>query len=121
MPNQLQNIDKIDKIDKIDNINNILLRTKQACEIKEILNNFEKNKRDLLFKKGIYVYGDPGIGKTQFVTDILKDLNYDIITYNAGDIRNKSIIETITKDNMSDKSIMCLFHKKIQKKSDYYG
>lgn len=101
----------------IDNINNILLRTKTACEIKEILNNFENNKSDLLFKKGIYVYGHPGIGKTQFVTDILKDLNYDIITYNAGDVRNKSIIETITKDNMSDKSIMCLFHKKIQKKA----
>jgi DNA polymerase III delta prime subunit len=119
MPDQLQNRlqDKLQNNNYIDNINNILLRTNIACEIKEILNNFEKNKGDLLFKKGIYVYGHPGIGKTQFIINILKDLNYDIITYNAGDIRNKSIIETITKDNMSDKSIMCLFHKKIQKKA----
>ena len=116
LPNKLQTNKSQDK-NYIDNINNILLRTKTACEIKEILNNFENNKSDLLFKKGIYVYGHPGIGKTQFVTDILKELNYDIITYNAGDVRNKTIIETITKDNMSDKSIMCLFHKKIQKKA----
>uniref|UniRef100_A0A6C0EDK5 AAA+ ATPase domain-containing protein n=1 Tax=viral metagenome TaxID=1070528 RepID=A0A6C0EDK5_9ZZZZ len=120
MPDQLSNqlqTNRLQNNNYIDNINNILLRTNIACEIKEILNNFEKNKSDLLFKKGIYVYGHPGIGKTQFIINILKDLNYDIITYNAGDIRNKSIIETITKDNMSDKSIMCLFHKKIQKKA----
>jgi DNA polymerase III delta prime subunit len=98
-------------------LNNILLRNEIASQIKSILKNFEMNKTDLLFKKGIYIYGDPGIGKTQFVTNILKELNYDIITYNAGDVRNKSIIETITKHNMSDKSIMCLFHKKIQKKA----
>jgi len=98
-------------------LNNVLSRNDIAYQIKDILQNFEMNKSDLLFRKGIYVYGDPGIGKTQFVTNILKELNYDIITYNAGDIRNKSIIETITKHNMSDKSIMCLFHKKIQKKA----
>ena len=98
-------------------LNNVLSRNEIANQIKNILQNFETNKSDLLFKKGIYIYGHPGIGKTQFVTNILKELNYDIITYNAGDIRNKSIIETITKHNMSDKSIMCLFHKKIQKKA----
>jgi len=120
MPNKLFNKSEPSKSETnnyINNINTILVRSKTACEIKEILNNFEKNKDVLSFKKGIYVYGHPGIGKTQFVTDILKDLNYDIIIYNAGDIRNKSIIETITKDNMSDKSIMSLFHKKIQKKA----
>ena len=98
-------------------LNNVLSRNDIACQIKDILQNFEMNNSNLLFRKGIYVYGHPGIGKTQFVTNILKELNYDIITYNAGDIRNKSIIETITKHNMSDKSIMCLFHKKIQKKA----
>ena len=115
MQNKLHN--KLQNNNYIDNINTILSRETIVCQIKEILTNFENNKSDLLFKKGIYVYGNPGIGKTKFVTDILKELNYDIITYNAGDVRNKSIIETITKDNMSDKSIMCLFHKKIQKKA----
>ena len=58
----------------------------------------------------MYIYGSPGSGKTWFVRQTLKKLNYDIISYDAGDIRNKSIIEMITKHNMSDK-IKCVFHK----------
>ena len=54
----------------------------------------------------------PGCGKTTFVNNILKDLNYDIISYDAGDIRNKLIIENITKSKMSDKNVISLFNKK---------
>jgi SpoVK/Ycf46/Vps4 family AAA+-type ATPase len=97
------------------NFNKILNREEKASSIKEILTNFELNKNNLLFKKGIYVYGDPGSGKTTFVTNILKEMNYDIIKYDAGDIRNKSIIENITKHNMSDKNIMSLFNNKIKR------
>jgi DNA polymerase III delta prime subunit len=97
------------------NINKILNREEQANSIKSILKDFELNKNNLLFKKGIYVYGDPGTGKTTFVTNILKELDYDIIKYDAGDIRNTSVIDDITKHNMSDKNIMSLFNKKIKK------
>ena len=97
------------------NINNILDRDEKSNAIKDILQSFEQNKNNMLFKKGIYVYGDPGTGKTTFVTNILKELDYDIINYDAGDIRNTSVIEDITKHNMSDKNIMSLFNKKIKK------
>jgi Cdc6-like AAA superfamily ATPase len=97
------------------NLNKILNREQQEKDIKNILKEFEANKTNLLFKKGIYVYGDPGTGKTSFVTNILKDLNYDIIRYDAGDIRNAAVIEDIAKHNMSDKNIMSLFNKKIKK------
>ena len=97
------------------NLNKILDRNDKANNIKDILNQFEMNKNNVLFKKGIYVYGDPGTGKTTFVTNILKELDYDIIKYDAGDIRNTSVIEDITKHNMSDKNIMSLFNKKIRK------
>jgi len=97
------------------NINKIFCREENDSNMKKILQDFELNKNDLLFKKGIYIYGDPGTGKTSFVTKILKELNYDIIKYDAGDIRNTSVIEDITKHNMSDKNIMSLFHKKIKK------
>jgi len=97
------------------NINKILNREDKVILIKEILNNFELNKHDLLVKKGIYIYGEPGSGKTTFITQILNDLNYDIINYDAGDIRNKSVIDDITKNNMSDKNIMSLFNKKVKK------
>jgi hypothetical protein len=68
-----------------------------------------------MIKKGIYVYGEPGSGKTTFVVDVLKDIGYDVIKYDAGDIRNKSIIETITKHNMADKNVISLFHKKVKR------
>ena len=97
------------------NMNSILQREEKAAAIKDILLSFDKNKHNVLFKKGIYVYGDPGTGKSTFVTDILKEMNYDIIRYDAGDIRNTSVIENITKHNMSDKNIMSLFNKKIRK------
>ena len=96
-------------------INKLLNRHDEANKMKEILKDFELNKHNLTTKKGIYIYGDPGSGKTTFVTNILKELNYDIIKYDAGDIRNKSIIDTITKHNMSDKNIMSMFYKKIQR------
>ena len=97
------------------NINKILSREEKANSIKDILVSFEKNKNNVLIKKGIYVYGDPGTGKTTFVTNILKQLDYDIIKYDAGDIRNTSVIEDITKHTMSDTNIMSLFNKKIRK------
>ena len=97
------------------NINKILSREDKANSIKDILISFEKNKNNVLIKKGIYVYGDPGTGKTTFVTNILKEMDYDIIKYDAGDIRNTSVIEDITKHTMSDKNIMSLFNKKIRK------
>jgi DNA polymerase III delta prime subunit len=101
-------------MDKL-NINQILNREEQENSIKTILKEFELNKNNLLFKKGIYVYGVPGTGKTTFVTNILKELNYDIIKYDAGDIRNTTVIEDITKHNMSDKNIMSLFNKQVKK------
>jgi hypothetical protein len=96
------------------NINKILDREQIAENIKNILTNFQQNKNDLLLKKGIYIYGNPGSGKTKFIMNILKEMNYDVIKYDAGDIRNKSIIEAITKHNMSDKNIMSLFYKKVK-------
>ena len=97
------------------NINNILNREDKSDNIKEILKAFDKNRDNLLFKKGIYVYGEPGTGKTTFVTNILKELDYDIIKYDAGDIRNTSVIEAITKHNMSDRNIMSRFNKKVRR------
>ena len=96
------------------NINELLNRQEKADYIKELLIDFEKNKNNVLFKKGIYVYGDPGTGKTTFVMGILKSMNYDVIKYDAGDIRNTSVIEDITKHNMSDTNIMSLFNKKVK-------
>ena len=101
-------------MDKL-NLNKILDREHIFEKIKNILQDIEKTKSQDQTKKGFYIYGNPGSGKTEFTISMLKELNYDVITYDAGDIRNKSIIETIAKHNMSNRNIVSMFEKKIKK------
>jgi hypothetical protein len=97
------------------NINRLLNRECEADKVKTILINFEQTRHDILSKRGLYIHGDPGSGKTEFVLKILKELDYDAVKYDAGDIRNKAIIDTITKHNMADRNVMSMFHKKIKR------
>lgn len=80
--------------------------------MKMALNEFQDNKPDKLQKRGIYIYGAPGSGKTMFAEQVLREEGYDVVKYDAGDIRNKEVIENITMHTMSDKSVLSLFHKK---------
>ena len=101
-------------MDKLD-LNKILDRKNIYNEIKDILDHIQKNDSHDQVKKGFYIYGNPGSGKTAFVISMLNDIGYDVIKYDAGDIRNKSIIETIAKHNMSNRNIMSMFDKKIKR------
>lgn len=101
-------------MDKLD-LNKILDRENTYNEIKDILQHIQKNDSHDQIKKGFYIYGNPGSGKTAFVTSMLNDIGYDVIKYDAGDIRNKSIIETIAKHNMSNRNIMSMFDKKVKR------
>lgn len=93
-------------------LNSSLERNVIASQFKKSLAAFQLNKKDLSLKRGYYVYGSPGSGKTEFVVSLLKEMDYDIIKYDTGDIRNKSIIELLTKENISDKNIVSMFTKK---------
>jgi len=97
------------------NINSLLNRNEEVNKIKGILKDFDQNKNNLSIKRGLYIHGGPGSGKTTFIVDILKELDYDIIKYDAGDIRNKTIIDTITKHNMADRNVMSMFYKKVKR------
>ena len=96
-------------------MNNILNRQQIEEDIKKMLTNYEINCQNINFKKGIYLYGSPGCGKTHFITEILKDLNYDIIKYDAGDVRNKSLIDTITSNNISSQNVLNMMARKPKK------
>jgi DNA polymerase III delta prime subunit len=97
------------------NINSLLNRDEEVNKIKTILKDFDQNKNNLLTKRGLYIHGGPGSGKTTFIVNILKELDYDIIKYDAGDIRNKTIIDTITKHNMADRNVMSMYYKKVKR------
>lgn len=93
----------------------ILDRECIANGIKSILRDFDTRHTSLTYKKGIYIYGSPGCGKTSFVNNLLKELDYDIIQYDAGDVRNKALIDTITCNNISNKNVLHMMHKKTKK------
>ena len=94
------------------NYNTILERNNIYTEIEQQLNDFEKNKKDITHKRGFYIYGNSGVGKTKFIEDLLAKHDYYIVRFDAGDVRNKSIIDTITKQNMNDRNVMDMFNKK---------
>lgn len=97
------------------NVNDIFERETISKQIKTILLNFDENCKNINYKKGIYIYGSPGCGKTQFVTNILNELNYDVIKYDAGDVRNKALIDTITSNNVSNRNVLQMMTKKVKK------
>ncbi len=95
-------------MDELD-FNNILNREHCVSKMKKALIDFQNNKKNLLQKRGIYIYGAPGSGKTKFAISVLKELGYDIIKYDAGEVRNKGVIENITKRTMSDRNVLNMF------------
>jgi hypothetical protein len=96
-------------------LNTILNRENKARQLKEFLETFEKNKMVPTIKRGIYLYGEPGTGKTCFVFKCLKEMDYDTIFYDASDIRNKLVLVDMNKQNMADKNVFSLMQKHTRK------
>ena len=96
-------------------LNSLLDRNQISTQIKSILSSFDEKCKDVSFKKGIYIYGSPGCGKTHFVMNLLKELDYDVIRYDAGDVRNGSLIKAIKSDNVSNCNVLNMMYGKKQK------
>ena len=93
-------------------VNTHLERTHIANELKTLLLNFDKSLNDISYKRGFYIYGSPGSGKTKFVIDVINELGYDVIKYDAGDVRNKNLIDTITSSNIASQNVLQMMEKK---------
>ena len=96
-------------------LNETFKRTQIETQIKLILRNFEENQHNPNLKRGIYIYGTPGCGKTCFVNNLLKSLDYDVISYNAGEVRNKSLFQTIDSNHTSNRNVLELMKRKIKR------
>ena len=101
--------------DKYDQYNTFLDRTIIQEQIKTILKDFDLNYQHTTLKKGFYIYGHPGTGKTSFVDQLLKSLNYDVILYNAGDVRNKALFQTIDCNHISNRNVLDLMCNRVRK------
>lgn len=96
----------------MENYSQYFERIEIATKIKNLLLDFDEKQNNMDYKKGIYLYGGPGSGKTTFATNLLKELNYDIIHYDAGYVRNKSLIDTITCDRIASQNVLQMMEKK---------
>jgi len=93
-------------------LNAILDRKAIADDIKLKLRQFNQNTDNIQYKKGFYIYGSPGSGKSSFILALLKEMDYDVVKYDAGDVRNKNLIDTIASNNMSNRNVLSMMTKR---------
>lgn len=78
----------------------------QIKRVKKWLSDFENKKEGT--KPAILFAGPPGIGKTTLATLLLQEYKYDLIEYNASDIRNQKLVKENLKSIMGKISISSL-------------
>ena len=76
----------------------------QILKCKMWLENFKNKEKNT--KPALLLAGPPGIGKTSLATLLLK--NYDLIEFNASDVRNQKMVKENLKNIMGKISISCL-------------
>lgn len=87
------------------NLNTILNRDILKNNILNIIKNFDNEK------KGIFIHGDNGIGKTTFIKNILDENSIDYIYYDSTDIRSTNFIDNLQECNTSNMNVISLFKK----------
>jgi replication factor C subunit 1 len=84
-------------------------KKKIKCWMEDYKNNVKGTKRSLL------LYGDPGIGKTTIANVLLKEFDYDVIEFNASEVRSQKLIRD--KINEINGGINILHFMNFKKKS----
>lgn len=68
--------------------------------LKIFVKNFSKNK-----KKGLIIYGPPGVGKTSSVYAVAKEFGLEVFELNASDFRNQNSISSLVGSSSKQKSL----------------
>ena len=75
--------------------------------IKKWLNTFKNNNNEFKnFKNGLLISGDSGVGKTLTAQMLLKEENFDIIEFNASELRSAKIIREKFKSLINGSNIL---------------
>lgn len=84
-------------------------------EIKLKINYFEQNKHNLSTSRGLYIYGEHGIGKTVLVKQLLQSMNYQVIEYDSCDYKIQNVVDCINNNNIGDTCVLSMFKGKKKK------
>lgn len=93
-------------MNNLNDLNNILNRDFLKKNILNIIKNSDNER------KGIFIYGDNGIGKTTFIKNLLNENSIDHIYYDSTDIRSSAFIDSLHESNASNMNVISLFKKK---------
>ena len=89
----------------------IFLTSKEINVIKKWIEDFKNKKKKA--SNCLFLYGAPGIGKSSIANIVLKEFGYDILEYNASDVRNAKLIkEKLGKSNGNVNVLECMCYKK---------
>ncbi len=81
---------------KPTNLNDICGNKASIKKVTQWIEDFKLKKEGT--KPGLFISGPPGIGKTTLAHLILQTYNYEVIEYNASDVRSqKSVKESLSK------------------------
>ena len=89
-------------------LNKILNREHLSREINNTLKHIIQDK-SITTKRGIFIHGESGVGKSTFIMNLLKD-KYDVIFYDGSDARTRASIETIADNTISQYNVSNLLN-----------
>lgn len=96
-------------------LNYLLGRSKLAIHFELTLRLFQQHINEFHKQGGIYVYGETGVGKTQFVKHVLKETGYNVVLYDGSHMRNTLFIENLSETKLSNSNVFQLFHRRCVK------
>jgi replication factor C subunit 1 len=115
-------MNKLESSSNIDNINwcekyrpnkldDLILSNDDKKVILTWIEDFKKKKKK--YKNCLFLHGSPGLGKTTIANIILKENDFDVIEFNASEVRNQKLLkEKLDKVNSNINIIDCMCMKK---------
>ena len=93
------------------NSEDIIGNSSNIVKIKNWINYFQTRTGFKNFKNGLVISGSPGIGKTSTASILLKEAGYDVLEFNASEVRSLSIMRDKLKTILNSSNIMMMFKK----------